>query len=115
MSSHRTTARLARRSRAFAPWRVLAGLLTALGVLAIGLAARSPETHEHVHGDAAHPEHVCAITLAATGFCDTAASAPEIAPGTRAPSLLAFSPKTFVWSAPDYWLTPALAPPVRAS
>jgi hypothetical protein len=115
MLSLRSIARPARRSRAFAPWRVLTGVLTAVGVLAIGLAARSPEAHEHVHHDAAHAAHACAITLAAVGFCDTAAPAPEVARGAGAPPLFASSPETFVWSAPDYWLTPALAPPARAS
>lgn len=94
---------------------MLAALLTTLGVLAIGLAARSPETHEHVHEDASHPEHACAITLAATGYCDTSAPTPAIAPELCAPTPAPTAPESFAWTAPGFWLAPAQAPPAFAA
>ncbi len=111
MPSLHAIARNTRQPRAFAPWRVLTGLLSAVGVLLIGLGAHSPESHEHVHPDAAHPEHVCAITLAAAGYCDTAAPAPEVDPTSPAPALFLETPESFAWTAPEYWLIPAQAPP----
>ena len=89
----------------------MAGLLAALSVLAIGLGAASPDVHECAHHDADRPEHVCAITLATIGFCDTAAPMPAIEPG---PCHLDFAlphPGSFAWTTPTYWLMPAHAPP----
>lgn len=111
MCSHRATSTDERRSRAFAPWRLVAGLLAALGVLAIGLGAASLDVHEHVHDDADHPEHVCAITLATIGFCDTAAPMPGIEPGSCSLDLSHSHPGSFAWTTPAYWLMPAHAPP----
>jgi len=115
MSSRHSTATHERRSRAFTPWRLVASLLAALGVLAIGLGAASPEVHEHVHHDADHPEHVCAITLATIGFCDTAAPLPELAPDASCLDLSLPHPGSFAWTPPAYWLIPAHAPPARVS
>jgi len=111
-----TAARQTTRPQARARWhRVLAATL-ALALLAIGLAARHPVVHEHVHHDEAHHEdHACAITLAASGFCDTAAPAPQVEPGRACVDLSFPEPGSFSWVTPAWWLVPAHAPPTLAA
>lgn len=94
---------------------MLAAVASALGILAIGLGAVSPETHEHVHADADHPEHACAITLAALGYCDTAAPAPAVLDTRAARRTAVHVPPTHAWSTPDFWLVPSHGPPPAAA
>ncbi len=49
---------------------VASGLLVAF-LLALGLAV-APQLHERSHGDAALPTHECAVTLLASGRCESA-------------------------------------------
>lgn len=98
-----------------AAWRAVLAGWVALAILGIGLAARSPQVHDHIHCDHAEDAaHVCAITLAAAGFCDTAASAPDLAPIGGAFAAIATRGASFAWAAPDYWLIPTHAPPAAA-
>lgn len=60
-----------RRLRAF----VASGLLAAF-LFALGLAA-APQLHETFHRDATLPNHECAVTLLATGRCEST-SAPIV-------------------------------------
>lgn len=115
MTSQHTSGRSARSHGACATWRVLTTLLAAAGVLLIGFAARSPAAHEHVHDDAAEPGHVCAITIAALGYCDTAAPEPQARPHAQAPLPFVATCDSFAWTAPEHWLNPSLAPPNRAA
>lgn len=92
-------------------WDVAVAGLLAVAVLAIGLGAASPEMHEEVHCDADQPEHVCAITLAATGYCDTSAEPLAIADDRGTIEHLLPEPGSYAWNAPSFWLIPAQAPP----
>ncbi len=97
-------------------WRCALASVLALALVAIGLAAHSPQAHEHVHHDDAHDaDHACAITLAAAGYCDTSAPAPLVTHTTAAGTLSPPPSGSFAWTTPDYWLIPAQAPPARAS
>jgi hypothetical protein len=89
---------------------VIAALLS-IAILEVSLLAVSPHAHEEVHADADHHDHVCAVTLATQGFCDTAALPPVVAaPTAFARDAIAIG-YGYIWTAPDYWHVPAQAPP----
>lgn len=94
--------------------RWLTGGLAGLVFLLSALVA-SPAFHGELHADADSPNHVCAITLAAQGYCDTTPPPMRLG-GTeitgRTPDL---SSAGFDWSVPHYWHAQALAPPTRGS
>jgi len=84
----------------------------ALSLLTIGLVAHSPQSHEHLHGEDCHePSHACAVTLAAIGFVDTAATPPDLRAPEAPLNPLACEPVLFRWPTPTYWLIPTHAPP----
>jgi hypothetical protein len=47
-------------------------------LLAIAAFAASPQLHEWIHHDAEHEDYECAITLFASGACDSAFSTPIV-------------------------------------
>ena len=92
----------------------VAAILSA-AVLAVGLLAASPRAHGEVHHDFDAPDHACAITLAASGFCDTAAPLVLVVRSEVSLRSVAAAVSGFRWSAPEHWHAPAQAPPlVRA-
>jgi hypothetical protein len=90
--------------------RVLAVTL-AFSVFALGLLAVSPQAHAAIHPDAAKADHVCAVTIAAHGFCDTVPQAPVSQAPAVVEEISFVAPTHVVWSAPEYWHVPAQAPP----
>ena len=85
----------------------------ALTVWALGLLAVSPELHAALHTDADHADHACAITLFSHGVDNSTTQtdlvveplvmlAGSVDTSTTRPAL-----------APDYWLLPGRAPPIR--
>ncbi len=90
----------------------VAGWLAFAGLLALTILTASPEIHRFLHADAGNPDHVCSVTLAKLGFCDTTPAI--LLPETPAPL---FQPapdraKTIRWSAPAFWHPPSHGPPV---
>jgi hypothetical protein len=83
-----------------------------LALLQLVILAASPHAHESVHDDADHPGHVCAVTLAAAGFCDTAPATWEAHSPLTPEGAPVVGQAGEPWSLPDYWHRPALAPPV---
>jgi hypothetical protein len=83
----------------------------AFALLAMGALAASPHAHEGLHHDAGQPDHVCAVTLATAGFCDTSAHAPGVAPASNPAAVLFVAAQRFTWSTPRFWHAFAQAPP----
>ena len=73
---------------------VVAALLSAVFVCALALSV-SPQFHQRVHGDANRAEHICAVTLIASGSYEHAAHPPLVglpAPAVLFSRILAFAP-----------------------
>jgi len=73
---------------------VVAALLSAVFVCVLALSV-SPQFHQRVHGDANRAEHICAVTLIASGSYEHAAHPPLIgspAPAVLFSRILAFAP-----------------------
>lgn len=88
------------------------GLALALAVLVfgLGLLSTAPGAHEHLHHDAAHPDHVCAIELFAQGVAS--AVAPLALTVTWAVwAALALRPTARRIASPAHRLPPGRAPP----
>ena len=84
-----------------------------LFLIALGLLAASPQLHAALHPDADHEDHSCAITLFSHGVDDGAAPAVVVLdPSVRLEALVAPSASRLV-TAPNHWLPPGRAPPVR--
>jgi hypothetical protein len=96
--------------RAFVATCVFAAFVWALAL------SVSPQLHQRVHADGNRSDHICAVTLVATGSYDHAAQPPLIS----APDLLAQSGTVSTLS--SIWVQPlflkahifANAPPARA-
>jgi len=78
-SAMSTFARSTNHGRAFVATCVFAAFVWALAL------SVSPHLHQRVHADGNRPDHICAVTLIATGSYDHAAQPPVIS----APDLLA--------------------------
>jgi len=67
-------------------WRGLAALCLSAALFGMVLLSASPGAHAALHPDAHAPDHLCAVTLAAAGYCDTAA---PLVPRPVAPPVIA--------------------------
>ena len=109
-SAMSTFARSTNHGRAFVATCVFAAFVWALAL------SVSPHLHQRVHADGNRPDHICAVTLIATGSYDHAAQPPVIS----APDLLAqfetVSALSSIWVQPLFLKAHifANAPPARA-
>lgn len=85
---------------------VLLALLAGVQAMVI-----SERLHEHVHADAQHADHQCAVTLFSSGTVDTAASAVTV-PAPEAALVVFLSLPQPVLVAAEHRLPPGRAPPV---
>jgi hypothetical protein len=90
-------------------------VLIAVAVFAMGLIAASPELHADIHHDATDANHVCAITLASTGYCDTAATLRHFARHDATFEKLNVGRTSVFCPVPDFWHLPANGPPQARS
>lgn len=93
--------------------RLVAGGMAAC-VLALSLLAFAPEAHGHLHCDAGHEDHECAITFFAQGV--TLATAIAAPPAARVVWFENFpaAPEQLPLVAAKYLLPPQCGPPLRA-
>jgi len=80
-------------------------------VFAVGLFAVSARAHGKLHSDAGSEDHLCAVTLAIAGYCDTAATLPAVAPDQKGLPTEVSATVGFHWSVPSYWHNHSQAPP----
>lgn len=92
-----------------APRRAVAGALAAI-VFGLGLLAVAPAAHEHLHADAHHGEHTCAVVLFAQGVLATGVALLLAAP-MRHPSVALVMPAPVGVADPARRLPPACGPP----
>jgi len=92
----------------------LVASMLVVAVLLLGFLAASPDAHHKIHDDAHAQSHVCAVTLAATGFCDTAPAMPAASPERQIVFEAPAAAVPFHWSTPCYWHPPAQTPPTAA-
>jgi hypothetical protein len=85
-------------------------LLCIATLLLLSVLAASPALHHHIHHDADHADHHCAVTMLASGQVLLAAAAPLIV----RPMIFSWEKAAepdFVFIATDHPLLPGRAPP----
>lgn len=80
-------------------------------VLLLGILGASPVLHATLHADAAHADHVCAVTLFAQGVEGLGDPIFVAQPLRLHAAIFAEDADAIRWESPRYWLLPAHAPP----